>query len=180
MAAKAEGETVTVIKIILIAVILLLVGDFIATFFYHVPEHIFGKYHCAVHHSHNRSFIRYAIATQNPLVLISGFLGVLPYLIFLPVLVAISPGGAILGLILAQCHVKFRHLCPSQWKTPATIQRICKILHITTPEQHWQHHRNSRVAYGDIFTFYDKPAQSWFKFLLQFKKKVWQQVKFGS
>jgi hypothetical protein len=172
LAANAEGKAMTVIKIILIAVVLLLTGDFISTFFYHVPEHIFGKYHGAVHHSHNRSFIRYAIATKNPLVLITGFFAAFPYLVFLPVFWSLSPTGTILGLVLAQSHVEFRHLSPTKWTTPNTIIYICKLLCITTPEIHWQHHRNSRIAYGDIFTFYDKPAQLWFQFLLQFKQPI--------
>jgi hypothetical protein len=172
VAVAREGEIVAVFKIILVALALLLSGDFIATFFYHVPEHIFGKFHCAVHHSPNRSFIRYAIATKNPKVLISGFLAAFPYLIFLPLFWMISPGGTILGLVLAECHVRWRHLPPDSWTTPPILERVCRVLSITTPEGHWQHHRNSRVAFGDIFTFYDKPAQKWFKVLLKFKKKA--------
>lgn len=60
-----------IIKIVVIILLLLLIGDFIATFLYHVPEHVFGKYHLIVHHSNNRSFIRYAIAKKRPQALIS-------------------------------------------------------------------------------------------------------------
>jgi hypothetical protein len=176
VAVAREGEIVTVIKIVSVALGLLLSGDFISTFFYHVPEHIFGKFHCAVHHSPNRSFIRYAIAHKNPKVLIAGFLGAFPYLMFLPLFWIISPAGTILGLILAECHVEWRHLPLNHWTTPPILERLCNVLYITTPERHWQHHRNSRIAFGDIFTFYDKPAQKWFKVLLKFKKKAMRKV----
>lgn len=158
-------------KIILVVALLLLSGDFVATFLYHVPEHIFGRYHHLVHHSSNRSFIRYAFLTKNPLVLISGFLAAFPYLVFVPGLWTISPLGTIVGLLIAECHVQWRHSSLSHHKTPLLIQKICQLLWITTPERHEEHHRNSRVAYGDIFTFYDQPAQFWYRFLLKIKKK---------
>ena len=160
------------IKILGIAFLLLLVGDFISTFCYHIPEHIFGKFHAVIHHSPNRSFVRYAIIKKNPWVLITGFFSAFPYLMFIPLFWMISPLGTILGLILGECHVEWRHLSLKQWKTPPTLERICQLLWITTPERHWEHHRNSRLAYGDIFTFYDQPAQAWFKLLLRLKKKL--------
>ena len=40
---------------------------------------------------------------------------------------------------------------------------------ITTPEIHWLHHKNANLAYGDIFTFYDRPAQKWKQFLTDVK-----------
>jgi sterol desaturase/sphingolipid hydroxylase (fatty acid hydroxylase superfamily) len=53
---------------------------------------------------------------------------------------------------------------------------ICNLFYITTPERHWLHHQDATVAYGDIFTFYDKPAQAWLRVLLllkrQFKKTM--------
>lgn len=161
-----------VFKVLLITFLYLLIGDFISTFFYHVPEHIFGKFHAIVHHSPNRSFIRYAIISRKPLVLIAGFLSAFPYLLLIPIFGLISPTGMITGLILALVHVEWRHLPEEAWKTPAFIQKICQFCYITTPERHWQHHRNSRVAYGDVFTFFDQPAQAWFKWLVQFKKKL--------
>lgn len=158
-------------KIILVVVLLLLFGDFGATFLYHVPEHIFGRYHTLVHHSSSRSFIRYAFRTQNPLVLISGFLAAFPYLLFIPWFWTISPLGTVFGLLIAECHVQWRHSFHPNQKTPPFLQKICQFLWITTPERHWEHHRNSKVAYGDIFTFYDQPAQAWYKILLNLKKK---------
>lgn len=155
----------------LVTLFILLSGDFISTFGYHVPEHIFGKFHCLIHHSKNRSFIYYAVLNKNPLVLISGFFSALPYLIFIPLLWGISPIGSILGLVLAECHVIWRHISIAESSTPAWISRICETLCITTPERHWLHHVDANVAYGDIFTFYDRPAQAWYQFLVLFKRK---------
>jgi hypothetical protein len=144
---------VVVFKVLLTAFLYLLIGDFISTFCYHVPEHIFGKFHAVVHHSPNRSFVRYAIISRKPLVLITGFLAAFPYLLLIPIFGLISPIGMMIGLILALAHVEWRHLPEEDWKTPLFIQKICQFCYITTPERHWQHHRNSRVAYGDVFTF---------------------------
>lgn len=155
-----------------VALSLLLLGDFISTFLYHIPEHIFGKFHTLVHHSPNRSFIHYAVLTRNPLVLLDGFLGAVPYFIFVPWFWTISPAGTLLGLLLGECHVVWRHTSILPYQTPRFIQRICNLLWITTPERHWLHHQNSRVAYGDIFTFYDKPAQAWFRILLSLRKTL--------
>lgn len=159
-------------KSVLVTLLLLLAGDFISTFFYHVPEHIFGKFHTKVHHSPNRSFIRYAVLTKNPLVLITGFLAALPYLIFIPWFWAISPAGTCLGLFLGECHVLWRHSSICDRKTPELIDRICHVLYITTPERHSHHHENGKEAYGDVFTFYDRPAQAWFRILLLLKRKL--------
>jgi hypothetical protein len=152
-------------KIILVAFFLLLSGDFLATFAYHVPEHVFGKYHTLVHHSPQRSFIRYAIASKRPQALIIGFLGVAPYLIAAICLWPISAWGAILGLILAEIHVIWRHSSEGESKTPEAWVRFCQSIYITTPERHWLHHQDAMIAYGDIFTFYDRPARAWLQFL---------------
>jgi hypothetical protein len=161
-----------IFKVFLVSFLLLLLGDFVSTFFYHVPEHIFGRFHFEVHHSNNRSFIRYAILTRNPLVLLNGFLGVLPYFIFIPWLGQISPIGVILGIILGELHVIWRHLSPDEWATPIIVSKLCKILYITTPEIHYLHHQNAQVAFGDIFTFFDFPARAWFCYLLKIRKKL--------
>ena len=55
-------------RFILVIYLLLLIGDFLSTFFYHVPKHVFGKFHNIVHHGKNRSFIHYAVISRNPLV----------------------------------------------------------------------------------------------------------------
>ena len=161
-----------VLKIALVTLFLLMIGDLISTFIYHVPEHVFGKFHTLVHHSKNRSFIHYAVLTKNPLVLLDGFLGALPYVLFVPWFWQISPVGTILGLVLGEFHVVWRHVSILKWKTPAPIERICNFLGITTPERHWLHHQNGHVAYGDIFNFYDRPARAWLGTLLLLKRKL--------
>lgn len=158
------------IKVILVAFFLLLIGDFLATFLYHVPEHVFGKYHTRVHHSNNRSFIRYAIAYKRPQALILGFLGFAPYLVPAVFLGQISTWGVIIGLILAEIHVIWRHSTEGESKTPPRISRFCELIYITTPERHWLHHLDAMNAYGDIFTFYDRPAKAWLKFLTSLKE----------
>ena len=164
------------IKTILVATLLLLVGDFLSTFLYHVPEHVFGKFHTIVHHGKNRSFIHYAVLSRNPLVLLDGFLGALPYFIFIPWAWQISPVGTILAIILGELHVIWRHVSIIDWKTPKEIALFCKILFITTPERHWLHHQNANLAYGDIFTFYHYPAVAWMQFLIEVKKKARNSV----
>ncbi len=159
------------IKSLLVTLFLLLVGDFLSTFLYHVPEHVFGKFHTLVHHSKNRSFVHYAVLTKNPLVLLDGFLGALPYLIFIPWLWQVSPLGTICGVILGEAHVVWRHVSIVEWHTPLVIQRLCNWFFITTPERHWLHHKDAHLAYGDIFTFYDRPAQAWLRFLIIQKRK---------
>ncbi len=161
-----------ILKTVSVAFLFLLVGDFLSTFFYHVPEHIFGKFHGIIHHSPNRSFIRYAFLNRQPLVLVTGFLSAFPYILLIPILGMISLSGMITGLILALAHVEWRHFSEEHWKTPLFLRKVCQVFCITIPERHWLHHRNSRVAYGDIFTFFDRPAQAWFKFLVQFQKKL--------
>ena len=162
------------IKIITVAALLLLIGDFLSTFFYHVPEHVFGKFHGLVHHGKNRSFIHYAVLSKNPLVILDGFLGALPYFLFVPLAWKMSIIGTILGLVLGELHVIWRHVSVVQWQTPTAISTLCKLLFITTPERHWQHHQDANLAYGDIFTFYHLLAVAWMKFLLAIKKKYRQ------
>ena len=154
---------------------LLLLGDFFATFVYHVPEHVFGKFHSLIHHSPNRSFVRYALLHRRPIVLVDGFLSAFPYLAFIPLLWRISPGGVILGLALAESHLLWRHQFAPDYRTPKLLQRLCQLLCITTPERHWQHHQNAKLAYGDIFTFYGPPARQWMRLLTRFKKVLRQK-----
>lgn len=160
-----------IIKAIATIYLLLLLGDFFSTFFYHVPEHVFGKFHTIVHHGKNRSFFHYAVLTKNPLVVLDGILGAIPYFIFTPWLWQLSPVGTLIGLAFGEFHVVWRHVSILTWKTPQSIKIICNLLFITTPERHWQHHRNAFVAYGDIFTFFDPPAQKWLILLRWMRRK---------
>lgn len=160
------------IKAFLTAILLLLVGDFLSTFFYHVPEHVFGKFHSLVHHGKNRSFVHYAVLTKNPLVLLDGFAGALSYFVFIPWLWQVSPLGTVTGLILGELHVIWRHVSLINWQTPQSIKVLCNLLFITTPERHWLHHQNASLAFGDIFTFYDLPAQKWRVWLVFLRRKL--------
>lgn len=160
------------ISAILVALLLLVLGDFFSTFLYHVPEHVFGKFHTAVHHSDNRSFLHYAVLSKNPLVLVDGLLGAVPYFMFIPWLWNLSPAGTLIGLLLGEFHVMWRHTSLLKWKTPERLDYLCNLLWITTPERHWLHHQNSSVAYGDIFTFYDRPARAWLRVLRLLKRRL--------
>jgi hypothetical protein len=162
---------VEILKAIIVAWFLLLAGDFLSTFVYHVPEHVFGKFHTIVHHGKNRSFLHYAVLTKNPLVLLDGVLGALPYFVFTPWLWQISAIGTLLGLACGEFHVIWRHVSIINWKTPKPVERICLFLFITTPERHWKHHQNAFAAFGDIFTFFDTPAQKWLTFLRYIRRR---------
>lgn len=153
---------------------LLLLGDFVATFGYHVPEHVFGKFHTIVHHSPRRSFIRYAIQNRRPIALLDGFLSAFPYFLFIPVLWHVSVWGVGLGLILAELHVIWRHQFSTNYRTPVWAVKICKVLCITTPERHRIHHQFADRAFGDIFAFYEKPAEQWLKWLRWIKQRTWR------
>jgi hypothetical protein len=163
---------VEILQIVLAALLLLLLGDFVATFGYHVPEHVFGRYHAIVHHSPNRSFVRYALRHRQPQALLPGFLSAFPYLMWIPLLGLLSPLGVGLGLGLAQLHVIWRHQPPPTYATPRPIRKLCRWLCITTPERHGLHHKNANLAYGDIFTFYGQPAQQWLKYLRWLKVQI--------
>jgi hypothetical protein len=138
----------------------LLVGDFASTFFYHVPQHVWGKLHLRTHHDRRRSYWDHAVLSRDPAVLLDGLLGALPYIALAFVCSAISVYGAVAGLILGQVHVWWRHTTELGWRTPAWGQRLARALGIVLPEDHDGHHRNPEIEFGDIFRFYDAPARS--------------------
>jgi hypothetical protein len=145
--------------------LLLVLGDFLSTFFYHVPEHVFGSLHLKTHHSWKKNFRHYAILTLNIQVLLDGILGALPYLIVAAFLWSFSPIGVIAGLLLGQFHVWWRHVTALGWQTPQLVNILCQILFVTTPERHWLHHQKTSIGFGDIFTFFEQPAQIWLRWL---------------
>lgn len=153
------------LEAIVIACLLLLLGDFISTFCYHVPEHVFGSLHLKTHHSSKKEFRHYAILTFNPLVLLDGILGALPYLLVAVFLWSFSPIGVIFGLLLGQFHVWWRHITALGWETPKSVIVVCQFLFITTPERHWLHHQKTNLGFGDIFTFYEQPSKAWMRWL---------------
>jgi len=166
-----EGLT-KILKIMSSLGLLLLVGDFISTFVYHVPEHAFGRLHCRVHHEKKQTFQHYAVLSKHPLVLLDGFLGALPYFILTAVVWPISPVGTAIGLLFGEFHVIWRHTTKMGWTTPRWAKDFCRFWGIVTPEAHWVHHENGAIAFGDIFTFFDKPAQQWLSILIKFKKQL--------
>lgn len=141
--------------------LLLFFGDFLSTFCYHVPEHIFGSLHLKTHHSAKKEFRHYAILKFNYLVLLDGFLGAVPYLLVALVLWTFSPVGIVFGILFGQFHVWWRHTSVIGWQTPKFVNFLCQIIFITTPEQHWLHHQKTNASFGDIFTFFDQPAKVW-------------------
>lgn len=150
---------------IAVALLLLFFGDFFSTFVYHIPEHVFGSLHLKTHHSWKKDFRHYAILTLNFQVLLDGILGALPYLVMAVILWPFSPLGVMTGLLLGQLHVWWRHVIVLGWQTPNLVNFVCQILFITTPERHWLHHHKTNLGFGDIFTFFEIPAQTWLRWL---------------
>jgi hypothetical protein len=169
---------IVLFKAILTAWLLLIAGDFLSTFIYHVPEHAFGRFHVGVHHGKKRDFFHYAVLSRHPLVMLDGFLGAVPYLLVAPLAWQVSPLGAVIGLVLGEAHVVWRHVSSLGWTTPAPVRWLCDRLAVVTPERHWDHHTNAFAAFGDIFTFYDAPAQQWLR-LLRFLRRRLRQFRLG-
>ena len=144
--------------------IVLLVGDFASTFFYHVPQHVWGKLHLRTHHDRRRSYWDHAVLSRDPAVLLDGFLGAVPYIVLAIACSTVSVAGAIIGLVLGQLHVWWRHTTELGWRTPAWGVRLARTLQIVLPEDHDGHHRNPEIEFGDIFRFYDAPARAFIAF----------------
>ena len=60
------------------ALIVLVVGDFASTFFYHVPQHLWFTLHLRTHHDRKRSYWDHAVLSADPSILLDGFLGAEP------------------------------------------------------------------------------------------------------
>jgi hypothetical protein len=147
-----------VISAIAAMLIVLLVGDFASTFFYHVPQHVWGKLHLRTHHDRRKSYWDHAVLSRDPAVLLDGFLGAVPYIIIAVLCARISVAGAAAGLLLGQLHVWWRHTTELGWRTPAWAVRLARACQLVLPEDHDGHHRNPEIEFGDIFRFYDAPA----------------------
>ena len=150
---------VLVLNIVGAMLIVLVVGDFASTFLYHVPQHVWFKLHLRTHHDRKRSYWDHAVISRNPGVIADGVLGAIPYLAIAALCWKISIVGALLGLLLGQLHVWWRHTTDLGWKTPAWLTAVARPLQIVLPEDHDGHHRNPEVEFGDIFRFYDAPAR---------------------
>lgn len=146
--------------LVLAALVVLAIGDFGSTFFYHVPQHLWFTLHLRTHHDRRRSYADHAVVSTDPWVLLDGLLGAIPYLVVAALAWRLSPAGSLLGLALGQLHVWWRHTSELGWKTPARLRVIAEVLWIVLPEDHDRHHRNPAVEFGDIFRFYDAPARA--------------------
>lgn len=142
------------------ALVVLVVGDFGSTFFYHVPAHLWFPLHLRTHHDNRRSYLDHAVVSSDPYVLADGFLGAIPYLAVAAWLWHVSEAGAVLGLVLGQLHVWWRHTAELGWRTPPPIKTTARLLAVVLPEDHERHHRNPGLEFGDIFRFYDAPARA--------------------
>ncbi len=152
--------------------LLLFLGDFASTFIYHVPEHAFGRLHCRIHHEKKQTFQHYAVLSKHPLVMLDGLLGALPYILIAVVLWPLSPTGTVIGLLFGEFHVVWRHTTKMGWSTPTWAASLCRALFVVTPEEHWRHHENGAIAFGDIFTFFNKPAKRWLQMLTEQKRQL--------
>jgi hypothetical protein len=148
------------ISAIAATLIVLVVGDFASTFFYHVPQHVWGKLHLRTHHDRRRSYWDHAVLSKDPAILLDGFLGALPYMIIAAACTQLSVVGAVAGLILGQLHVWWRHTLDLGWRSPAWIVGGARAVNLVLPEDHDGHHRNPEIEFGDIFRFYDAPARA--------------------
>ncbi|HEY8298301.1 MAG TPA: hypothetical protein VIG32_09795 [Candidatus Baltobacteraceae bacterium] len=142
------------------ALIVLIVGDFASTFFYHVPQHLWFTLHLRTHHDRRRSFWDHAVISRDPSVILDGILGAVPYLLVAALTWQLSWPGAVAGLLLGQFHVWWRHTTDLGWQTPDWLKAALRPLQIVLPEDHDGHHRNPDIEFGDIFRFYDAPARA--------------------
>ncbi|MGZ3576103.1 MAG: fatty acid hydroxylase [Vulcanimicrobiaceae bacterium] len=142
------------------ALIVLIVGDFASTFFYHVPQHLWFTLHLRTHHDRRRSYWDHAVISRDPSVLLDGFLGAVPYLAIAALTWRLSWEGSIGGLLLGQFHVWGRPPTDRGWRTPGWLRTILRPLGVVLPEDHDGHHRNPDIEFGDIFRFYDAPARA--------------------
>jgi hypothetical protein len=154
-----------VLSLLAAMLIVLVIGDFASTFFYHVPQHVWGKLHLRTHHDRRRSYWDHAVISRDPGVMLDGFLGAVPYILVALVCCKISIAGAAVGLVLGQLHVWWRHTTELGWKTPPLVRSACRLLAIVLPEDHDGHHRNPEIEFGDLFRFYDVPARKLLVFL---------------
>jgi hypothetical protein len=155
----------TVLMTFVAMVIVLIVGDFLSTFGYHVPQHLWFTLHLRTHHDRRRSYWDHAVLSKDPMVMLDGILGAVPYVVVAACVWHMSAVGAVLGLVLGQLHVWWRHTVDLGWKTPQWIVAIARPLQIVLPEDHNEHHINPDVEFGDLFRFYDAPARFCLRFV---------------
>jgi Fatty acid hydroxylase superfamily len=160
-----------IISALVAMAIVLIVGDFGSTFFYHVPQHVWGKLHLRTHHDRRRSYWDHAVLSRDPGVLLDGFLGAVPYIVLAIAAAWISVYGAVAGLVLGQIHVWWRHTTEIGWKSPTWLVVLARVTGIVLPEDHDGHHRNPEIEFGDLFRFYDPPARAMLALLRSWSPK---------
>lgn len=148
-----------IVSAIVAMFVVMVVGDFGSTFFYHVPQHVWGKLHLRTHHDRRRSYWDHAVLSRDPQVLLDGFLGAVPYMIVAAGMSFVSVYGAVAGLLLGQLHVWWRHTTELGWVSPPWLVRLARATGLVLPEDHDGHHRNPEIEFGDLFRFYDGPAR---------------------
>ena len=141
-------------------IVTLVAGDFVSTFAYHVPQHLWFTLHLRTHHDRRRPYFDHAVISTDPAGLLDGFLGAIPYLLVAACVWRLSWEGAVAGLAAGQLHVWWRHTTDLGWRTPGWVAALFRPLQIVLPEDHDGHHRNPDIEFGDIFRFYDAPARA--------------------
>jgi hypothetical protein len=149
----------SVLFAVLAVTIVLVVGDFGSTFFYHVPQHVWFKLHLRYHHDNRRSFWDHAIVSRDLWVLLDGFYGAVPYILIAAACWKLSPVGAVIGLAVGEFHVWWRHTTEIGWRSPAWLKLLSRPFGVVLPEDHNGHHKDPETEFGDIFRFYDAPAR---------------------
>src|SRR5512142_2335069 len=122
------------LMLVFAALIVLVVGDFGSTFFYHVPQHLWFTLHLRTHHDRRRPYFDHAVLSLDPWVLLDGLLGALPYIVVAALVWRISWEGALAGLLIGQLHVWWRHTTELGWRTPRWAAAVLRPLQIVLPE----------------------------------------------
>ena len=107
--------------------IVLVIGDFASTFFYHVPQHLWFTLHLRTHHDRKRSYWDHAVLSTNREVLLDGFLGAVPYLIVAALVWQLSWPGAVAWVWCSGSYMSGGairrswggRLPPGCWRSPA-------------------------------------------------------------
>jgi hypothetical protein len=163
-----------IVAFVVSLIVLLIVGDFASTFFYHVPQHIWGKLHLRTHHDNRRSYWEHSIVSRDPEIVLDGLLGAVPYFVVATPLVACGGAcalGALAGLVLGHLHVLWRHTCELGWVSPPPLVRFARMFALVLPEDHNGHHKDPNVEFGDLFRFYDAPARALLAYAQQTRRR---------
>lgn len=177
---------VFIVKIFLVVLFFLIVGDALSNLLYSLPERIFGEFDYLVHYRKNLSLVGYLVSNNATLVLLDqgnwlgflsicllvcpvklvrvvtianrsiyGFLAAFPSFIFVPWFGSLSSLGSVSGELQILWRLSLYLL---KGKTLNLIQFLFKTLLIVKPKPHCLHQKNTNLAHGNLFTFYDYHA----------------------